>query len=294
MKDPFAPPFGGAVTEFLEKDAPKDIRKAIEKAKKNDIVSDEFPYDRRMPKAEYEDALDKLELELVKMAYRVREDGLRVAVIFEGRDASGKGGAISRITDVIPPRTARVVALSKPSDTEAGQWYFQRYVQQLPSAGQIVLFDRSWYNRAVVEHVFGFCKPEEREHFFTQLPSFEKLLVDDGIILVKLWLNVGRGEQIRRFLDRERDARKQWKLSRVDVEGLGKWDAYSEAIAETFERTHTEAAPWTVIRSDDKRRARLAAMRAVLNAVPYKPREAKVLKTNGKITGGPEVWLPGG
>jgi polyphosphate kinase 2 len=294
MTDPFDPPFGGAVTRFLEEDAPKGIRKAIAGAKKSDILNDDFPYDRRMRRDDYEEALDALQLELVKMAYRVREDGLRVAVVFEGRDAAGKGGAISRITEVIPPRTARTVALSKPSDSEAGQWYFQRYVEHLPSAGQIVIFDRSWYNRAVVEHVFGFCTPKEREHFFAQLRPFEEMLVEDGIILVKLWLNVGRAEQIRRFLGRERDPVKQWKLSRIDVEGLGKWDAYTDAIGETFERSHTDTAPWTVIRSDDKRRARLAAMRAVLSAVPYEPRVSDALEPDAQIMGGPEMWLPGG
>jgi polyphosphate kinase 2 len=292
--DPFAPPFGGAVTRFLEREAPDDVRAAIEEAGKKDIVNDAYPYDRWMPKDEYEEALDALQLELVKMAYRVREDGLRVVVVFEGRDASGKGGTIGRLTAVLPPRVARVVALSKPSDTELGQWYFQRYVEHLPAAGQLVVFDRSWYNRAVVEHVFGFCDHAQREHFFEQLPAFETMLVRDGIILVKIWMNVGRAEQLRRFLERERDARKQWKLSRIDVEGLGKWDAYTDAIAETFERSHTDAAPWTVIRSDDKRRARLAAMRAVLGAVPYEPRVAEVLRPDPKIMGGPEVWLPGG
>jgi polyphosphate kinase 2 len=294
MTDPFAPPFGGAVTQYLEEDAPEDIRKALSKAKKKDIVNEDYPYDHRMGKKDYERTLEALQLELVKMAYRVREDGLRVAVIFEGRDAAGKGGAISRMTGVMPPRIARTVALSKPSDVEAGQWYFQRYVQHLPSAGQVVIFDRSWYNRAVVEHVFGFCSEEEREHFFKQLPSFEGLLVEDGIILVKIWLNVGRAEQLRRFLDRERDPAKQWKLSRVDVEGLAKWDDYTDAISETFERTHTEEAPWTVIRADDKRRSRLASIRAVLNAVPYKPRVEDALEIDPNVMGGPEVWLHGG
>jgi polyphosphate kinase 2 len=181
------------------------------------------------------------------------------------------------------------VALSKPSDVEAGQWYFQRYINQLPTEGEIVLFDRSWYNRAVVEHVFGFCKPEERQHFFRQVPAFEQMLIDEGIILKKLWLNVGRAEQLRRFLKREADPLKQWKLSWIDVEGLKKWDEYTQAIGETFEATHTDHAPWTILRTDDKKRARLAAIRAVLADVDYKGK-GKIKAADAKICGGPDIW----
>ena len=183
------------------------------------------------------------------------------------------------------------MALSKPTETEASQWYFQRYVDHLPSGGDIVFYDRSWYNRGVVEHVFGFCKPEQREHFFAQTPDFEKMLADEGIHLFKLWLNVGRAEQLQRFLDREKDTLKQWKLSKIDVDGLKKWDAYSAAIRETLDRTHTKHAPWTIIRSDDKRRARLNAIRHVLHALPYNRKDAKALgPVDTKITGGPEIW----
>ncbi|MGB5837486.1 MAG: polyphosphate kinase 2, partial [Albidovulum sp.] len=207
---------------------------------------------------------------------------------FEGRDAAGKGGAIERMRENLNPRNAYIVALSKPSDREASQWYFQRYIDWLPAAGEVALFDRSWYNRGVVEHVFGFCKPEQRELFFRQLPDFEKMMVDEGIVLVKLWLNVGRAEQLRRFLKREKDPLKQWKLSWVDVEGLKRWDEYTAAITETLARTHTEHAPWAVIRADDKPRARIAAIQTVLNAVDYAGKSAKAIgKIDDKICGGP-------
>jgi polyphosphate kinase 2 len=221
----------------------------------------------------------------------VRDSGARVAVVFEGRDASGKGGAIKRIRENLNPRAASVVALSKPSEREAGQWYFQRYVRHLPAAGEVRLFDRSWYNRGVVEKVFGFCTDAQRETFFAQLPGFESTLVQDGIHLSKIWLNVGRAEQLRRFLDREGDLLKQWKLSWIDVEGLQRWDAYSEAIEETLERSHTAAAPWTVIRSDDKRRARLAVIRTVLQGLEYDAKDESVVGApDPEITGGPEMW----
>ena len=187
------------------------------------------------------------------------------------------------------PRIARVVALPKPTDYEAGQWYFQRYIKHMPTEGEIVLFDRSWYNRGVVEHVFGFCTEEERRRFLSQVPDFETMLVDEGITLKKLWLNVGRAEQLRRFLGREADPLKQWKLSWIDVEGLNRWDAYTDAIRETFERSHTPVAPWTIVRSDDKRRARLAAIRSVLYDIDYEGK-GDVATPDPKIAGGPEIW----
>jgi polyphosphate kinase 2 len=227
----------------------------------------------------------------VKLQHWVRETGARVAVVFEGRDASGKGGTIERIRQNLNPRGARIVALPKPSDQEATQWYFQRYVAHLPSAGEIVLFDRSWYNRAVVEPVFGFCTPEERAHFFMQVPDFERMLVEDGIHLVKFWLNVGRAEQLSRFLSRERDPLKQWKLSWIDVEGLRRWDAYSAAIGETLSLSHTIHAPWTVVRADDKRRARLAVMRHLLAGFDYPRKDQKAVGApDPAILGGPDIW----
>jgi len=286
-------PFDAAITRFFEDEAPKDIRKAIEKADKKDILTDDFPYDEWMDKDDYEDQLDALQIELVKCQAWVRDSGARVIVVFEGRDAAGKGGTIKRFRQNLNPRVARTVALSKPSETEAGQWYFQRYVEHLPTAGEMVLFDRSWYNRAVVEKVFGFCTDAQRETFFDQAPDFEAMLTQDGITLVKLWLNVGRAEQLRRFLAREEDRLKQWKLSMIDVKGLARWDAYTDAIAETFERTHTDTAPWTVVRSDDKRRARLNAIRSVLIQVDYAGRDDKALRIDDKIAGRPELWLNG-
>ncbi len=282
-------PFDGAISSFHETEAPGDIRKAISKGGKKDVLSESYPYSSEMDKDAYEDEITHLQLELVRMQADVKETGKRVALVFEGRDAAGKGGTIKRFRENLNPRVARVVALSKPSDREAGQWYLQRYVDHLPTAGEIVLFDRSWYNRGVVEHVFGFCTPEQRAHFFNQVPAFEKMLVDEGIILKKLWLNVGRAEQLRRFLKRERDPLKQWKLSWIDVEGLKKWDAYSDAIRETFDRTHTDHAPWTILRSDDKKRARLAAIRTVLAEIDYAGK-GKLDAPDPKICGGPDIW----
>jgi polyphosphate kinase 2 len=284
-------PFDGAISRFFEEKAPEEIRRAIEAGKKKDILSLSYPYDREMDGDDYEEEMEALQRELVRLQADVRATGKRLVVVFEGRDAAGKGGTIKRFRENLNPRVARIVALSKPSDREAGQWYFQRYAAHLPTEGEMVLFDRSWYNRGVVEHVFGFCTPAQREHFFAQVPEFERMLVDEGIVLVKLWLNVGRAEQLRRFLKRERDPLKQWKLSSIDVEGLHRWDAYSAAIAETLERGHTDHAPWTIVRSDDKKRARLAAIRAVLARVDYAGKNAKAAGApDPKICGGPGIW----
>ena len=284
-------PFDGAISRFYETEAPGDIRTAIRDGGKKDILSDSYPYDARMHRKDYEQTMAQLQQELVKLQADVKATGKRVVVVFEGRDAAGKGGTIKRIRQNLNPRVARVVALSKPSDREAGEWYFQRYARQLPTGGEIVLFDRSWYNRGVVEHVFGFCTEDQRARFFHQLPEFEDMLVDEGIHLVKLWLNVGRAEQLRRFLARESDPLKQWKLSRIDVEGLGKWDAYTDAIRETLSIGHTKAAPWTVVRSDDKWRARIAAIHAVLCGIDYAGKVANVAcDPDPAISGGPDIW----
>lgn len=288
---PDAIPFVGDITRFLKDEAPDDIRHAIETGGKDDILTPGYPYREEMKKKDYAAQMQALQVELVKMLWDLRATGKRLAVIFEGRDAAGKGGTIERMRENLNPRSAYIVALPKPTEREATQWYFQRYVDWLPAAGEIALFDRSWYNRGVVEHVFGFCTPAQREHFFCQLPDFEKMLVEEGITLVKLWLNVGRAEQLRRFLARERDPLKQWKLSWIDVQGVRKWDAYSQAIGETLTRTDTAHAPWTVIRADDKARARIAAVQTVLNAVDYAKKDPKAIgKTDEKIVGGIRLW----
>jgi polyphosphate kinase 2 len=284
-------PFDGAISAFYQNDAPEDVRNAIKRAEKGDILAPSYPHSEKLARKPYEKDMEKLQIELVKLQRWAKTTGQRIAILFEGRDAAGKGGTIKRFRENLNPRGARVVALSKPSDTEQTQWYFQRYIDHLPAGGEIVFFDRSWYNRGVVEHVFGFCEPEQREHFFTQVPDFERMLVDEGILVFKFWLNVGRAEQLKRFLDRENDPLKQWKLSWIDVEGLKKWDAYSDAISETLRRSHTDWAPWTVIRSDDKKRARISAIRHVLHTVSYDRKDAKAIgAVDDQICGGPDIW----
>ncbi|WP_444666282.1 polyphosphate kinase 2 [Cereibacter changlensis] len=281
-------PFDAAISHFYRKEAPNWLREAIEGADKHAILARDYPYRERLKRKLYDAHMEALQIQLARLQADVKETGKRIVVVFEGRDASGKGGTISAMRENLNPRVANVVALAKPSDREATQWYFQRYIDWLPAAGEIALFDRSWYNRGVVEPVFGFCTPAQREHFFCQLPSFEEMLVEEGIILVKLWLNVGRAEQLRRFLAREQDPLKQWKLSWIDIEGLKKWDEYTEAIEETLARSHSFAAPWTVIRSDDKRRARLAAIQTLLLKVDFKGRDMKAIGApDPAICGGP-------
>lgn len=284
-------PFDGAISAFYADTAPEDVRARLQGASRKDILDPSFPYPTRLDRDTYDTAMARLQIELVKLQAWVKESGARVAVVFEGRDAAGKGGTIKRFRANQNPRVARVVALSKPSDREMSEWYFQRYIKELPAGGEIAYFDRSWYNRAVVEHVFGFCEPHQRAHFFRQLPDFEKMIADDGVHLVKLWLNVGRAEQLRRFLAREKDPLKQWKLSWIDVEGLNRWDAYTDAIRETFERCHSAEAPWTVLRTDDKRRARLAAIRHVLSGIDYAHKDPEAIgHADPLICGGPEIW----
>lgn len=284
-------PFDGAISAFFENDAPEDIRNALRSADKDDILTSSYPHSDRLARKPYEKDYKKLQIELVKLQSWVRDSGTRIAMVFEGRDAAGKGGTIGRLRENLNPRAARVVALSKPTETEQSEWYFQRYINHLPSAGEMVFFDRSWYNRGVVEPVFGFCTTAEREHFFKQVNPFEAMLAEDGIHLFKFWLNVGRAEQLRRMLSRESDPLKQWKLSSIDVKGLSKWDAYSDAIQDTLTRSHTDDAPWTVIRSDDKRRARLSAIRVVLHAFDYPQKNTKAIgPIDTSICGGPDIW----
>ena len=283
-------PFDGAISRYFRKTAPKAIRKLIETNQDQDILSANYPYRALLRKKDYERAMTGLQRQLVRLQADIKASGKRVVVIFEGRDAAGKGGTIDRMRENLNPRVANVVALPAPSDHEKAQWYFQRYVDWLPASGEMVLFDRSWYNRGVVEKVFGFCSDAERKRFFDQLPDFEAMLVSEGIILLKIWLEVGRAEQLRRFLAREQDPLKQWKLSQVDIDGLAKWDDYSAAIAETLTRSHTKAAPWTVILSDDKRRARIAAIQTLLQAVDYTGKNKDLIGTpDSNICGGPEL-----
>lgn len=284
-------PFDGAISDYFKSQAPDEIRNAIKRAEKGDILTASYPHSERLARKVYEKELEAVQIELVKMQAWVKKTGQRIVILFEGRDAAGKGGTIKRFRENLNPRGAHVVALAKPSDAEQTQWYFQRYIDHLPSGGEIAFFDRSWYNRGVVEHVFGFCTDTDREKFFRQVEPFETALVNDGIILFKFWLNVGRAEQLRRFMDREKDPLKQWKLSWIDVEGLKKWKAYSSAIQETLDRSHQDITPWTIIRSDDKRRARLAAIRTVLHALDYDRKIPKAIgKIDESICGGPDIW----
>jgi polyphosphate kinase 2 len=228
-----------------------------------------YPYKNLLSRKTYEKQKYQLQVELLKLQAWVKETGQRVVIVFEGRDAAGKGGTIKRFMEHLNPRGARVVALEKPSEVERGQWYFQRYIQHLPTAGEIVLFDRSWYNRAGVERVMGFCSPQEYDEFLRQAPEFERQLVRSGVHLFKFWFSVSRAEQRRRFKERELHPLKQWKLSPIDKASLDKWDDYTRAKEAMFLHCDTSDAPWTVIKSDCKKRARLNAMRYVLHRLPY-------------------------
>lgn len=234
-----------------------------------------YPYKNLMSRRKYEKLKYDLQVELLKLQRWVKETGNKVVILFEGRDAAGKGGTIKRMMEHLNPRGARVVALEKPTEEERGQWYFQRYVKHLPTNGEIVLFDRSWYNRAGVEHVMGFCTKEEYAEFIRQVPDFEKHLVRSGIILIKFWFSVSRAEQKRRFKDRENHPLKQWKLSPVDLASLDKWHDYTVAKEKMFFHTDTSESPWIVVKSDCKKRARINAMRYVLQNIPYKNRDNK-------------------
>lgn len=278
----------GEIREYFEKKAPKSVRKAIEEAEADRFLDADYPYEKRMKRSTYEDEVAALQIELVRLQAWANRTGERIVIVFEGRDAAGKGGTIKRFRENLNPRSAYNVALPKPSDVEQGQWYFQRYIRHLPSRGEIVFFDRSWYNRAVVERVFGFSTDAQRDVFFHQVPEFEDMLVSDGVHLFKFWLTVGRAEQLSRFLARETDPLKQWKLSPIDLKSLARWDDYTSAIAEMFERTHTDVCPWTVIRSDDKRRARLAAIRCVLSRFDYDGKSENACQApDPKICGAP-------
>jgi len=280
---------GDGVAAILDGAAPDDaarLREALElrptrqlSRLTNDELAEDwrrggYPYKYRMLRSDYEAQKFVLQTELLKLQAWAKESRQRVVILFEGRDAAGKGGAIKRFMEHLNPRGARVIALEKPSDVERGQWYFQRYVQHLPTAGEIVLCDRSWYNRAGVERVMGFCTPAEYEEFLRQVPEFERNLVRSGIHLIKFWFSVSRDEQRRRFKERQVHPLKQWKLSPIDMASLDKWDDYTRAKEAMFFHTDTADSPWTVVKSDDKKRARLNAMRYVLHALPYAGKEA--------------------
>lgn len=232
----------------------------------------------RVPLAAYERELLRLQTELVKLQEWVRSEGARVVVVFEGRDAAGKGGTIKRVAEHLNPRVARTVALPKPTERERTQWYFQRYVEHLPAAGEIVLFDRSWYNRAGVEHVMGFCTKEEYQLFLRQCPIFERMLVEEGVLLRKYWFSVSDAEQQKRFRRRLKDPTKRWKLSPMDLESITRWEAYSRAKDEMLVHTDISEAPWFVVESDDKRRARLNMIAHLLASVPYRDVPPPVLE----------------
>ncbi len=224
---------------------------------------------RALTTLRYEAELEKLQVELVRLQRTVQTSGRRIAIIFEGRDAAGKGGTIRRFIEHLNPRTARTIALSKPTEVEQGQWYFQRYVNALPNPGEICFFDRSWYNRAVVEPVMGFCTPEQYDRFLQQVPEFEHMLYEDGVEIIKFWFSISKEEQERRFQSRRLNPLKQWKISPVDDKAQEHWDLYTTYKEEMFSRTHTTFSPWIIVKANNKKRARLDSMRYVLSRLPY-------------------------
>ena len=275
---PIVSPTVAAIDDLVEKHLPKEVVNRVKNSKdKKEIISCLYPYERRMSKTEYEKVIELLQIELVKMQSWLIHSKEKIMILFEGRDAAGKGGTIVRFTENLNPRSARVVALAKPTDREKGEWYFQRYVSHLPTTGEIVFFDRSWYNRAGVEKVMGFCSATEYLEFMRQAPEFERMITRSGAHLVKFWFSVSREEQLRRFLSRAKDPQKQWKLSPMDVESLSRWDEYTEAKKSMLFYTDTADAPWTIVRSDDKKRARINAIKFLLKQVPYTGKDEALL-----------------
>jgi polyphosphate kinase 2 len=241
------------------------------------LTSGGYPYEKKLKREEYEEDLRLLQIELLKLQNWAREAGARVVIFVDGRDAAGKGSSIKRFMEHLKPRHAKHVALTKPTEAEQGQWYFQRHLAYMPTSGDLALFERSWYNRAGVEPVMGFCTPEQTQHFLAEAPQMEAALIRDGIYFFKFWLSIGRATQLKRFHDRRHDPLKMWKLSDIDLAAIGKWDAYSKAAEEMFRRSHTSDSPWTVVRANDKRRTRLNMLRAVLAKVPYDKKDTKVV-----------------
>jgi polyphosphate kinase 2 len=270
----------------------EDLPSAIDNAA---FSSGDYPYARKLKKDVYEPEFEALQIELQKFQNWVKESGERVVIVFEGRDGAGKGGAIAAFNQHLNPRNARVVALSKPSDAEKGQWYFQRYAALMPTRGEIVCFDRSWYNRAGVEPVMGFCSPEEHERFLTEAPAFEGMLVRDGVHMIKLFLTIGAEMQIKRLHARYHDPLKRWKLSPIDFKAVERFADYSAAFETLLERTDTPLAPWTVVRANDKYRARLNVIRFVLNALPYADKNDDAVRgVDRRIVLGAEAYLKRG
>jgi polyphosphate kinase 2 len=262
-------------------DMTKPLPPAIEEAA---FASGGYQHDKKLKSEEYEPELLKLQIELQKATAWLRDKGERLAIIFEGRDAAGKGGAIQRLTEHLNPRSARVVALPKPTETERGQWYFQRYAAHMPSRGEIAVFDRSWYNRGAVEPVFGFCTPEETERFLHEAPEFEKMLARDGVRIIKFFLTIGREMQMLRLSERWRDPLARWKISSIDSSAIEKWDEYSKAYDRMLALTDHAAAPWTVVKANDKKRTRLEVIRHVLAVTPYAAQdEKKIGKADPKV-----------
>jgi polyphosphate kinase 2 len=255
------------------------------------LESGGYPYKKKLDEDEYAQELERLQEELVKVQTWQQKSGARVMALFEGRDAAGKGGAIHAVMSYMNPRTARVVALTKPTETEAGQWYYQRYISTFPTKGEFVNFDRSWYNRAGVEPVMGFCSDEQYESFLKSAPRFEKLITDDGIHFFKFYIDIGREMQLKRFFDRRHSKLKSWKLSPMDIAALGKWDDYSGKRDRMLKETHTDHAPWTVVLGNDKRRARLNMIRHILDCLDYDGKDKKVIgDVDSKIIGkGPGI-----
>jgi len=263
---------------------PPEIKKAA-------LTSGGYPYSERLDGDTYERELTLLQIELVKLLSWQHQSGARTVLLFEGRDAAGKGGSIKAVREHINPRQARIVALAKPSDREAGQWYFQRYTAELPAASEMVLFDRSWYNRGVVEPVMGFCTPAEAKHFLVEAPTFERMLSGSGIRLFKFWLEIGREMQLMRFHERRHNPLKVWKISSVDLAAIARWDEFSKARDRMLAATHTGDSPWLVVKANDKRRAHLALIRHTLLNIDYAGRDLKAIgKVDEKILGlGPEA-----
>ncbi len=277
---------------FFQPDAASQLDRKSDTALSPGWREGRYPYQHLLSRQTYEREKYRLQVELLKLQAWVKDTGARVVILFEGRDAAGKGGTIKRMMEHLNPRGARVVALEKPSDVERGQWYFQRYIQHLPTRGEIVLFDRSWYNRSGVERVMGFCSDTEYEEFLRQTPEFERQLVRSGVHLFKFWFSVSREEQRRRFKERKLHPLKQWKLSPIDLASLDKWDDYTRAKEAMFLHTDTSDAPWTVIKSDCKKRARLNALRYLLHRLPYARKDPQALNSVDPLIVGRPSLVP--